>query len=270
MSIGSTIAEARERAGLSVEDLAAKTRLRAGLIRAIERDDFSQCGGHFYARAHLRELARVVGIDPAPLLAEYDAMVGPEDEDATGKLAETETASRSIAKTEALHRTSWGAAALGALLVVVIVVAAVQLFRGNSPQTPTGAALGSSSPAIAPSPTPSAPATPSVPVWSPSASPPTAAPSSAVAEAGVHVTVRVTTAKCWVLARASDGTTIFQGIMNPGDTQTFTDPQKLYLKLGNAPATTLVVNGVDVGVPPSTNDVASFTFGPGPPNLGQG
>ncbi|ABK53272.1 conserved hypothetical protein [Acidothermus cellulolyticus 11B] len=273
MSIGQSLAEARERAGLSIEDVAARTRLRASVIRAMENDDFSLCGGHFYARAHLRTLAGVVGIDPAPLLAEYDARYGRnEDDDVTAKLAEVETASKLIARTQELRRTSWGSLALAALLVVIIVAVGAQLLTSHG-RTPSRASGPVGAPSSASGPSPSAAATPSISAVPSSGSPsppPTGAPSSAVAEAGVKVVVRVTTAKCWVLARASDGTTLYQGIMNPGDVQTFTDPQQIYLKLGNAPATDLVVNGVEIGAPPSTNDVAAFTFGPGPPNVGQG
>ncbi|HEX6450563.1 MAG TPA: helix-turn-helix transcriptional regulator [Trebonia sp.] len=73
MSIGGTLAEARQAAGLTVADVSARTRIRAGLIRAIEHDDFSSCGGDFYARGHIRAIARVVGVDSQPLIAEYDA-----------------------------------------------------------------------------------------------------------------------------------------------------------------------------------------------------
>ena len=40
---------------------------------ASSSDDFSACGGDFYARGHMRNFARTVGLDPAPLLAEFDA-----------------------------------------------------------------------------------------------------------------------------------------------------------------------------------------------------
>jgi cytoskeletal protein RodZ len=42
------------------------------VIEALEVDDFSACGGDFYARGHLRTLARVLGLDVAPLLETYD------------------------------------------------------------------------------------------------------------------------------------------------------------------------------------------------------
>lgn len=69
--IGPELAAARTRLGLSVDQLAERTRIRPHVIEAIEVDDFEPCGGDFYARGHLRTLARVLGVDVAPLLASY-------------------------------------------------------------------------------------------------------------------------------------------------------------------------------------------------------
>ena len=70
--IGPQFAAARRRLGLTVDELADRTRIRPHVIEAIEVDDFSACGGDFYARGHLRTLARVLGVDVAPLLETYD------------------------------------------------------------------------------------------------------------------------------------------------------------------------------------------------------
>ena len=42
MSLGSLIAKARKDAGLSLEDLAAKTNIRISVLSEIEKDNFSQ------------------------------------------------------------------------------------------------------------------------------------------------------------------------------------------------------------------------------------
>lgn len=60
-------------AGLTVDDVSNATRVRITIIHAIEQDDFTPCGGDVYARGHIRTLARAVQLDPAPLLAQYDA-----------------------------------------------------------------------------------------------------------------------------------------------------------------------------------------------------
>lgn len=70
--VGPELAAARTRLGLTVDQLADRTRIRPHVIESIEVDDFAPCGGDFYARGHLRTLARVLGIDATPLLAHYD------------------------------------------------------------------------------------------------------------------------------------------------------------------------------------------------------
>ena len=73
MSPGQALAAARHEAGLTVAEVSQKTRIREAIIRSIERDDYSACGGDFYARGHIRAMARAAGADPAPLIREYDA-----------------------------------------------------------------------------------------------------------------------------------------------------------------------------------------------------
>jgi transcriptional regulator with XRE-family HTH domain len=74
VSIGAALAEARQRAGLTVAQVSERTRIRETVIRGIERDDYSGCGGDFYARGHIRGIAKAVGADPGPLVEEYDAV----------------------------------------------------------------------------------------------------------------------------------------------------------------------------------------------------
>jgi hypothetical protein len=70
--IGPDLAAARTRLGLTVDQLAERTRIRPHVIESIEVDDFTPCGGDFYARGHLRTLARVLGLDVSRLLTTYD------------------------------------------------------------------------------------------------------------------------------------------------------------------------------------------------------
>jgi transcriptional regulator with XRE-family HTH domain len=77
VSIGESLAKARRQAGLTVSQVSEQTRIRESIIRDIEQDDFTTCGGDFYARGHIRSVAGVVGVDPTPLISEYDAEHGP-------------------------------------------------------------------------------------------------------------------------------------------------------------------------------------------------
>ena len=73
MTLGEFLQKAREDAGLSVDELAHMVNLRPALIRAMESNDFRPCGGDTYARGHIRNIARAIGISADSLLAIYDA-----------------------------------------------------------------------------------------------------------------------------------------------------------------------------------------------------
>jgi hypothetical protein len=84
VNIGGALAEARSEAGLTITEVSKRTRIRETIIRDIERDDYSACGGDFYARGHIRAIARVVGADPVPLIEQYDAACLPPPETPAG------------------------------------------------------------------------------------------------------------------------------------------------------------------------------------------
>jgi transcriptional regulator with XRE-family HTH domain len=78
VSIGEALAEARRGAGLTVAQVSQRTRIREAIITGIEGDDYSACGGDFYARGHIRAIARAAGADPELLIRQYDtALRGP-------------------------------------------------------------------------------------------------------------------------------------------------------------------------------------------------
>lgn len=67
MPIGEALAQARQRAGLTVAQVSEQTRIREAVIEGIEGGDYSACGGDFYARANIRSIAKAVGADPGQL-----------------------------------------------------------------------------------------------------------------------------------------------------------------------------------------------------------
>jgi len=73
VSIGEVLADARCQLGISVSEVSRRTRIRKAIIWGVEQDDYSVCGGDFYARGHIRAIAQAVGVDSDPLIQEYDA-----------------------------------------------------------------------------------------------------------------------------------------------------------------------------------------------------
>jgi cytoskeleton protein RodZ len=250
LSIGTTLAEARESAGLSLEDVAKATRIRRTLILGIENDDFSGCGGDFYARGHLRNIATAVGLDPAPLLAEFDASRTEAAPPRATEVFESETRSRAERR-----GPNWSAAMVAAL-ALVLVYGVVQAFSGDDNR---GADVAGTDP------TSSAPASPTA-----SQSTPSGSAGSAVAQAprGKVTVVVLATDRSWVQVTTNTGQELFQGLLQRGAQKTFTDKTRLKLVIGNAGGVALTVNGNEIGAPGDTGQVARVQFTPQDPAAG--
>ena len=123
MGIGAALAEARSRAGLTVAEVSQRTRIRETVIRGIEDDDYSACGGDFYARGNIRSIARAVGTDAEPLIREYDEVHRAPGVLAAVSLDELLTPAREPGRRQRLGR----AAVLGLALVVTLGAVAYSL-----------------------------------------------------------------------------------------------------------------------------------------------
>lgn len=263
MSIGEALASARVERGLSVEDVSEATRVRATLIRMIEADDFSACGGSFYARGHIRAIARTVGIDPGPLVAEFDAVHGEPDTKVGTGIIERESRAR-----PERNGPRWGSAMVASIMVVMCIVAAYSLLGGFGPSRGTAhlsTPPGSASPS--PSVTPSSPPTSRAP--SPAHSPrPSLVPTNALAYNagdGVMMRMRIIGDRAWVSVSDSTGQTMFQGTLVHGQTKDFRDPKLLSIVVGAPAAVDLIVNGKDLGPAGPADKVVHLVFHPGDP-----
>ncbi|MGE5027488.1 MAG: RodZ domain-containing protein [Betaproteobacteria bacterium] len=73
-SAGQTLAEARERLGLSIPDVARQLRLSARQVEALEADDYSNLPAQTFLRGFIRNYAKLLQLDPEPLLAGCQGM----------------------------------------------------------------------------------------------------------------------------------------------------------------------------------------------------
>jgi hypothetical protein len=128
--IGPELAAARTRLGLSVDELADRTRIRPHVIESIEVDDFAPCGGDFYARGHLRTLARVLGKDSAPLLESFEKRYATAPINAR-RVFEAELATGMTGSMRStIGGPNWGLL-IGVVLSLVLVWGVVRLFSGE-------------------------------------------------------------------------------------------------------------------------------------------
>jgi hypothetical protein len=72
VTVGESLAQARYQAGLTIDELSERTKIRATVIRSIEADDYEACGGDLYVRGYVRAIAGAVGVDAQGLIREYD------------------------------------------------------------------------------------------------------------------------------------------------------------------------------------------------------
>lgn len=73
MTIGRQLAAKRGERGLSIEQVAASTRIRTEYLRLLEDDDYEGFAAPVYARGYLRTYATYLGLDADTLLAQLPA-----------------------------------------------------------------------------------------------------------------------------------------------------------------------------------------------------
>jgi cytoskeletal protein RodZ len=249
VTVGESLSSARKARGLSVDDVAADTCIRASLISAIEADHFDMCGGTVYARGHIRSIARVVGIDPAPLIGEFDA--DHQVERAVSAVAAGPgPTDRTVFERSERHRPNW-TVAISLALVVICGFALVSLFTNHSkgPSTPA-----TTSGAPAHHPVVKAPSHKQTPT-----------PPATTQDAASRATllVRTTHGQTWLQITSKTGATLFSGTLPEGEHKVFSARHGLSFVIGNAPAVDVVVNGHDIGSPPSSNSVSRGNVEPG-------
>ena len=77
-SLGGLLKRARERRGLTLQQIAKETKLPQRHLEALEQDNLVLLPG-FYQRAEIRTYAQAVGLDPSVLRAQLDSALKPPD-----------------------------------------------------------------------------------------------------------------------------------------------------------------------------------------------
>lgn len=225
MSIGEDLAEARRQAGLTITQVSQRTRIRESIVRAIEQGDFSACGGDFYARGHIRSIATAVGLDPEPLIHDYD-----ETHEPPGSISAAEV----FEPSKPLRISEPRSFGLGKVMIVallaVIGFATYHLVSGGSrntasPAPATAADRATAKPTVAPSPTPSP-----VPVHT-------------VAVSRVSDLSITAVENCWVEITRTNGTELYDATIQAGNTVRWSERQKVLVQLGNPGGVVLRLNG---------------------------
>jgi cytoskeletal protein RodZ len=243
VSIGDTLAEARRQAGLTVTQVSQRTCIRETIIRGVERGDYSACGGDFYARGHIRSIARAVGVDPEPLIREYDQTQGAPRPISAADVFEPATP----IKIRERRGPNWSVAMVMVLAVLAGFVVYHFVSAKPKPSPPSGSAgTHLSNTTHKTSPKHHSQASPS---------PPPAVLTN-------DVVIRLTATKnCWVMLTTSSGQQIYEGIVYAGTSKSWTETQAVSLMLGNPGGVSLTVNGKN-RLPAGSTQPVTLSFGP--------
>jgi cytoskeleton protein RodZ len=236
MDVGATLQSARGHRGLSLDELAHRTKISVRVLRAIEDNAFDRVPQGIFTRGYLRAYAREVGLDPTAVVEQYLAQFDTaETAEHSGK-----DRIRDLPREHAIADPGYAAfdasADPGSEAGKAIAIALVSLgfltylSLGTSPDSSTGGGAVDTAPAVLVE-----PARPEVLLASDAARP--------VATSGDVLQIELRpTAPCWVEAVVDGNRSVYR-LMRAGDRATLTVHESLALRVGNPAAFSFSVNG---------------------------
>lgn len=254
LGIGETLRAARQQQRLTLSDAAEETKIRETYLAALEEEEFAALGGDVYVRGFLRNYAKYLQLDPDPLVEVFRREYQASEEQPT--LA----ASTQPALPGPPAGPSRAVVIGGSLLLLVVVLFLlgrggddadpdeVVLESGPAPAATTevdGSTGGSASPQDTGSPEAS-----DSPSEEPSETP------SGLSE--IEVAVEVFDGESYLRATV-DGETELDNVEGQGETFDYTADEEFELRVGNASAVRVEVNGRDLGTLGEPGDVVEIT-----------
>ena len=248
---GTRLRQAREAAGLTLEDVGQRLRMPVQVVRSLEQEQWEKLGAPVFVRGQLRSYARLLGVDVSELLEH--AQVGPVVPPTLVSHTHTPRARR-IAENLGRRALYVG---ITAVLAVPVWFATRGHFDGAAP-SPNTASLD-----VIPAAVPVTPAGPgsaaaapaevaAAPVTKPTATPYVAslAPVPRAAPAAAANLDMQFSGDSWVDIAGPDGGSVEKALIKAGETRSFTPGQVARVTLGNASAVQVQQNGAIVDLTP--------------------
>jgi len=269
---GAKLRDARERKGVSLRQIASKTKISVAALEALERNDISRLPGGIFSRAFVRSYAAEVGLDPEKTIQEFIAQFPSDSVTAGHPTSERVEEFEDFESDRRMASTVLGIIVISLPLAGAVVYFSMMNRRASVAETPpppavaTAAAEASATP-VPPEPSPTSvpsaassatspappPPAPAVAVATPPAAAPTpAAPAPAVQPAGTvgdapsdHLTIGLSARRpVWVSATV-DGQRTISRLLQAGEKQTIDIKRELVITAGDAAALSLTLNGAE-------------------------
>jgi cytoskeleton protein RodZ len=266
---GSRLRALRERKGISLREIANRTKISIAVLEALERNDISRLPGGIFTRAFVRAYANEVGIEPEVAIQDFIAAF-PHDSVVAGHPRSDKIEDIVLFESERRVASSflW---ILGASVAVAGAVLYLSVARGGSaraddrisdapvaPAPPSPAAAGQPATSVIPRTTEpvSTASASSEPESSPSP-PPTSA-----AVATERLTIGLAARRpVWVSATV-DGQKVLGRLLQTGEQQNVEVTREMVITAGDAAALRLTLNGADARVLGKAGEVVTARLTP--------
>lgn len=294
--VGEQLASARKALGIEVSDVAQRLKLGERQVEALERGDWHSLPGNTFIRGFVRNYARLINIDPAPLMVALDGIL----EKPVEKIIKSEFQQTEMPQAGGASKRDRLVVVVGGILFLLAVLAYFLLPADLSALRESTQSLIDSfgrQEQVAPAPAVEQPAAPAEPVFPPGATPqqimnpqsvapaetgtmtpPPAEPTSQAPAATANVSpVAAVTASAsvpnapqmrfvfdkesWLEVRDRDNKQIFSQRVTSGTEQTLSGQGPLSLVIGYAPGVRVFWRGQPVDLAPHTRgDVARLVL----------
>lgn len=234
--------------GVSLAEVEQATKVRHRYLVALEDEDFAALPETIYVVGFLKTFARYLGLDPEQAVQMFKEQSGRQE--LPGVQPETR-----IVREATKRRGGLSPAGVSGVLMIAGIV--LLLFYGYQQYMQMQAAVQvppSSPTVVAAAPSPSA-ATTAAPVVQPTGTPiapqPTPSPTPV---SGLTMELKIVGSDCWIRAVVDDQL-VEQITLRPGERRTWQGQRYILLRMGNAAAADVTVNGVPQGILGGPGDV---------------
>jgi cytoskeleton protein RodZ len=262
-SFGARLASAREAAGMSVGDVAGQLRLHPGQVRALESGDLRKLPEAVYVRGFVRSYARLVGLDPGPLIDDLNAGLAPPP----GSVVEGMARAQDYSPVKAASREQVSRqVVLGLAILALVGLGAIGWYatREPPPQPPEASMVPAapvatppvaSVPAQAPEPAAAQPATDGAPATEAAPATPVEAPPGKPALLSISFS-----GVSWVEVTDAQGSVVVSQLARSGEVLQPAGVPPFDVVIGDASKAAVAVRGEALSLDPVTRgNVARFT-----------